>query len=97
MQVLQNTQLSFSLKLMGKVKSVTDFMPQGRFTQCRNLFLNNWIPHVTLELYKFFKIYTYILQSIFTFIQSTYRVSKIKLFEFKLLLLRNCALETLSW
>ena len=26
-----------------------------------------------------------------------YRVSKIKIFEFKLLLLRNCALETLSW
>ena len=49
MQVLQNTQLSFSLKLMGKVKSVTDFMPQGRFTQCRNLFLNNWIPLVTLD------------------------------------------------
>ena len=76
MQVLQNTQLSFSLKLMGKVKSVTDFMPQGRFTQCRNLFLNNWIPHVTLELYKFFKIYTYILQSKFTFIQSTYLLAR---------------------
>ena len=26
-----------------------------------------------------------------------YRVSKIKIFEFKLLLLRNCALETISW
>ena len=29
--------------------------------------------------------------------RSYYRVSKIKIFEFKLLLLRNCALETLSW